>query len=109
MILSSHGYNIPTVTISNTVSIDAETKVGTVEDFDTVLGCIKNSGLAFVDMMLGSQRMKGFVVCSPYADDDGIEFHTISSAGANEPYVVFGNFVPKPDGSYVTVKIVSLS
>lgn len=105
MLISSFGYNIPVVTIPTALLPNVKTKVGSVEDFNTLLHLSDQSGIIRVICTLGTVAMNGTMIANPYQNKDGIEAFAISAAGegVTSPYIVHAAITLESDGTYVTI------
>lgn len=107
--ISTKGYTVCKVSISESLTLDTAAKVGTAADFALILGMVKSAGYIIGECKIGNQVMKGTMIANPYADDDGIECFTISMAGAEAPYI-FQIQVTLEDGDmYVLPAITTLT
>lgn len=77
MTIKTEGYNIPKVTVSETLTAGTAKTVGTQEDFDKLYALCDKSGIATVSGKIGSTSYvgTGFVQC----DGEGMEFDTITN------------------------------
>lgn len=105
VLINSFGYNIPVVTIPTALLPDVKTKVGSIEDFNTLLHLSEQSGLIRVSCTLGTVAMNGTMLANPYQNKDGIEAFAISAAGEGItfPYIVHAAITLEPDGTYVAI------
>ena len=104
------GYNIPIVVIDGQITPSTPKTVGGITDFLTLLNLVKKSGIVICKANIGGVQMHGPMMAAPYANDDGIEFHTISKAGdAEAPYIVFAQLVMDDGDAKITVTTTTIS
>lgn len=107
--ISTQGYNMCRVYISEALTLNTKTKVGIEADFNFILSMVKMSGVVLGECKIGTQIMKGAMIANPWANDDGIECFTISMAGAQTPYI-FQLQVTLEDGDmYVIPSVTNLT
>ena len=78
MIINSKSYNIPDVTISETLSVGT-TVVGTQADYNRIVNLVKESGLLFCKAKIGDADLSGSMVCN--MGPGGFEAFTITNQG----------------------------
>lgn len=109
MKIDFNGYNIPIVTLLDNVPLGVSTTVGDADDFAVLLSAANASGVVRVKGRVNNVYMNGAMIASPYEDNDGIELHTITSAGADSPYVIFGQLVLDGSAAKITLTATQLS
>ena len=109
MKIDFNGYNIPVVTLLDNVPLGVSTTVGDSDDFAVLLSAASASGVIRVKGRINNVYMNGAMIASPYEDSDGIELHTITSAGAAAPYVIFAQLVLDGSAAKITVTATQLS
>ena len=107
--ISTKGYNVCKVSISEALTLDTKTKVGIAADFYFILGMVKLNGVIIGECKIGNQIMKGTMIANPWANDDGIECFTISMAGAQTPYIFQIEVTLENGEMYVAPSVTNLT
>lgn len=109
MVIRNTGYNVLDCNITTSITHDVKTEIGTKQDFEKLLDVACKAGLVRGEMTLDGVKMKGTLILNPFANLSGIEFFTLSMAGADTAFVVIGDLTLESNKLYATIKIVSLS
>lgn len=107
--ISTKGYNVAQLSISEALTLDTKTKVGIAADFYFMLGMVKLNGVIIGECKIGNQVMKGTMIANPWANDDGIECFTISMAGAQAPYIFQIEVTLENGEMYVVPSVTNLT
>lgn len=109
MTLTTYGYNIPYVVIDTALTVNTKTKIGTGDDFSTLLNMVNRGGLIRGKLTIGTQVMDGVMIANPWSAGNGIECYTISMAGAQSPYIFSLEVTLENGDMYVTPGITNLT
>lgn len=105
MIIENRSYNIPKVTLSETLTAGIN-KVGTEGEYNKLRSLVSDSGLFYAEVNLSGDIMKGTMICN--VADGGIEMYTVTNYG-NNPKIIIGYLVVEDGDTYLNLTILDLT
>lgn len=105
MVIKNRSYNIPKVTLSETLTTGVN-KVGTEADYNKIRSLVSESGLLYAEVNLSGADLKGTMICN--VADSGIEMCTITNYG-NNPRIIIGYLVVDDGDAYLNLTILDLT
>lgn len=105
MVIENRSYNIPKVTLSETL-VAGTNKVGTEAEYNKLRSLVSDSGLFYAEADLSGANMKGTMVCN--VADGGIEMYTVTNYG-NNPKVIIGYLIVEDGDAYLNLTVLDLT